>query len=224
EAETEPEAATGAEAAGTEDERETAATDDSADTSAAQGTAEPASDTADAAATVSDDETAPAADTASTDGGAGDGANEADGALTAPKDVMDREELVSALTSAAPVAADRCELILNSIMAQGAVTFATAKSDLEPESFPTLTRLAFVTQKCPETRIAIGGHTDSRGSERSNQALSERRAQAIVTFLVDSGVTQDRLTAEGYGETRPIASNDTSAGRARNRRIEFNVR
>ncbi|MEL6747003.1 MAG: hypothetical protein AAFO79_04215, partial [Pseudomonadota bacterium] len=80
EAETETEAATGAETAGTGDERETAATDDSADTSAAQGTAEPASDTADAAATVSDDQTAPASDTASTNGGAGDGANEADGA------------------------------------------------------------------------------------------------------------------------------------------------
>lgn len=72
-------------------------------------------------------------------------------------------------------------------------------------------------------RVEIGGHTDSRGSDESNLDLSQRRAAAVKQFLVEHGVEPSRLTAVGYGETSPIAGNDTLAGRGENRRITFNV-
>ncbi len=67
----------------------------------------------------------------------------------------------------------------------------------------------------------IEGHTDDRGDASYNQELSQRRAQAVVAFLIDQGVDRSRLTAVGVGETQPIASNKTKRGRATNRRVEF---
>ena len=75
----------------------------------------------------------------------------------------------------------------------------------------------------PDLRAVVEGHTDSIGGPITNQLISEERARAVVDYLVEVGVDPDRLSTIGYGEERPIASNNTSSGRAQNRRIEFNV-
>ncbi|MEO1397406.1 MAG: OmpA family protein [Pseudomonadota bacterium] len=77
--------------------------------------------------------------------------------------------------------------------------------------------------KCANTRIEIGGHTDSRGSETYNQQLSEARAQAVLRYFADKGIDTSNLSSAGYGETQPIASNSSRLSRAQNRRIEFKV-
>lgn len=70
-------------------------------------------------------------------------------------------------------------------------------------------------------KIVVEGHTDSQGSDSSNQALSERRAQAVVSFLVSRGVSAEQIRAQGLGESRPIADNNSPEGRANNRRVEI---
>jgi len=78
--------------------------------------------------------------------------------------------------------------------------------------------------RCPDALIEISGHTDSVGSDDTNLQLSRRRAEAVSDYLKRAGVGAERMTAVGYGKTRPIASNDSEEGRARNRRIEFDVK
>ncbi len=73
-------------------------------------------------------------------------------------------------------------------------------------------------------KIEVAGYTDAVGDEDSNKALSKRRARAVVEMLTDGGVAASRLTAEGYGSAKPVASNDSEDGRAENRRIEFVVK
>ena len=84
--------------------------------------------------------------------------------------------------------------------------------------------MAGTAKACPGLKIEIEGHTDSEGTPERNQRLSDRRAQAVVDFLIKRGVDQAQLQAIGYGETRPLAPNDTTENRAKNRRIEFTVR
>jgi len=78
-----------------------------------------------------------------------------------------------------------------------------------------------VLEAHPEMQLKISGYTDSAGKEESNLVLSQKRAKAVYTYLVDKGVDPNRLTHEGFGEANPIADNATSAGRAKNRRVEF---
>jgi outer membrane protein OmpA-like peptidoglycan-associated protein len=101
--------------------------------------------------------------------------------------------------------------------------FAFGKADLQPESESELQRLYELLQQNPELVIAIGGHTDATGSEAFNQTLSEQRAQAVRNYLVAKGIAEKRLTAKGYGKTRPVADNATEEGRLQNRRVEFTV-
>jgi len=103
------------------------------------------------------------------------------------------------------------------------VFFETNKYDLLPASMIELDRLVTLLQQNPEKKIEIGGHTDNVGSDEANLLLSDQRAASVVGYLVKKGIAADRLTAKGYGETMPIASNDTDAGRAKNRRTEFKV-
>jgi len=77
-----------------------------------------------------------------------------------------------------------------------------------------------IFKEYPEAKFEIQGHTDSVGSERTNELLSDRRANAVMDYLVANGIDQDRLTAKGYGEANPIATNKTAAGRKNNRRVE----
>jgi len=72
-------------------------------------------------------------------------------------------------------------------------------------------------------KVELGGHTDNVGSDESNLILSEKRASAVVNYLVSNGITAERLSAKGYGESKPLDSNDTEKGRAKNRRTEFTI-
>jgi OOP family OmpA-OmpF porin len=101
------------------------------------------------------------------------------------------------------------------------VMFDFDKYNIKEEFHPRLNKVVEVLEKNPTLKIEIEGHTDSIGSAKYNQALSERRAQAVKDYLVNKGITADRLMPVGYGLTRPIASNDTEDGRAKNRRVQL---
>lgn len=103
------------------------------------------------------------------------------------------------------------------------ITFDTDSSSIQPHFRPTLDKVADVLDRYNQTYVDVYGHTDSTGSDAYNQALSERRADAVASYLVSRGVESARLEAVGYGETQPIASNDTIEGRAQNRRVEIKV-
>ncbi len=98
------------------------------------------------------------------------------------------------------------------------IFFETAKAMLLETSLAELDRLAEALQRHPNLRLEVGGHTDAVGSEEDNLVLSEKRAKAVYDYLILRGVSADRLTYRGYGESRPVASNDTPEGRAANRR------
>ena len=101
--------------------------------------------------------------------------------------------------------------------------FATNSATILPGAQPELQRVSDVLRQYPETTIQVSGHTDNQGSEVYNQQLSERRAQAVRDAIVGMGVDPARITVIGYGESRPIASNDTAAGRTQNRRVEVRI-
>lgn len=103
------------------------------------------------------------------------------------------------------------------------VQFDTDKSILRPRDYPILDKAAATLIEYPGTDIEAAGHTDSIGAADYNQRLSLARAQAVMNYLIAHGVAAERLRAVGYGETQPIASNATEAGRARNRRVELKV-
>lgn len=103
------------------------------------------------------------------------------------------------------------------------ITFDTDSSSIQPHFRPTLDKVADVLDRYNQTYVDVYGHTDSTGSDAYNQALSERRADAVASYLVSRGVESARLEALGYGETQPIASNDTIEGRGQNRRVEIKV-
>lgn len=102
------------------------------------------------------------------------------------------------------------------------VYFEFGKATLRTESYPALIEAAQIMKDNPDIQVEIQGHTDSIGSEKANLVLSEKRAYAVMNFLVQyGGIDPKRLTARGYGESKPIASNETEEGRQLNRRVEF---
>jgi len=101
--------------------------------------------------------------------------------------------------------------------------FAVNSSTLLPGACDELNRVGKVLNQYPQTRITISGHTDSTGSEEYNQRLSERRAEAVKNALVGVGINPSRITTIGFGESKPIASNATEAGRQQNRRVEIRI-
>lgn len=120
--------------------------------------------------------------------------------------------------------ATACQNALQSTAREGMIRFERASATLTRESFATLNKLASVVKTCADINVEIEGHTDSEGTPERNQLLSDRRAHAIVEYLQRGGVDQNKLTAIGYGETRPLVPNDTPENRAKNRRIEFTVK
>ena len=101
------------------------------------------------------------------------------------------------------------------------VLFDFNKSTLQSASDPVLQQILDLLKKNPTQKIEVQGHTDNVGADAYNQTLSEARAKAIVTWLTQHGIAGDRLTAKGFGKTRPIADNATDTGRAKNRRVEI---
>lgn len=112
------------------------------------------------------------------------------------------------------------ELVLN--MPSG-ITFAFNQSTVQPQFRPTLDQVADVLAQYNQTYVDVLGHTDSVGTDAYNQTLSERRATAVADYLVTRNVQSARLGIRGYGETQPIASNETEDGRAANRRVEIKI-
>ncbi|MGD2035600.1 MAG: OmpA family protein, partial [Bacteroidales bacterium] len=103
------------------------------------------------------------------------------------------------------------------------IYFETGKSTLKPESYAGLNNVVRLLETNPSIRIEISGHTDNVGSLNLNTRLSNNRAKAVVTYLVNKGVSESRLEYKGYAYSQPIAPNSTAEGRAKNRRVEFKV-
>jgi len=110
------------------------------------------------------------------------------------------------------------EIVLNM---PGNITFETDSANLNPRFFEVLDSVALVAAEYDKTIVEVEGHTDSTGSADYNQALSERRAATVATYLVNRGIDQQRILAYGRGFSEPIADNSTAAGRAMNRRVEL---
>jgi outer membrane protein OmpA-like peptidoglycan-associated protein len=109
------------------------------------------------------------------------------------------------------------DIVLNNIF------FDSGKADLRPESFSELDKLQKLLSQNSTLKVEISGHTDNVGKDTDNQALSQKRAAAVVEYLVTKGVNADNIKAIGYGETKPILSNDTEENRQLNRRIEMKI-
>ncbi|MEQ8741761.1 OmpA family protein [Parasphingorhabdus sp.] len=103
------------------------------------------------------------------------------------------------------------------------VTFAVDSAAIDPAFQTTLGSVANTLSRYEKSYVDVLGHTDSTGSDAYNQSLSERRAESVANFLANSGVQRARLATKGYGESQPIASNATEAGRAANRRVEIKI-
>ncbi|NDV41982.1 OmpA family protein [Flagellimonas sediminis] len=103
------------------------------------------------------------------------------------------------------------------------ILFDTGKSSIKAESTSVMVDIIQILNEYPNAKFTVEGHTDSVGSDATNQKLSESRANSVRDFLIDKGISASRLTAIGYGESKPIATNNTAAGRKQNRRVEINL-
>ncbi|GGB29207.1 cell envelope biogenesis protein OmpA [Sphingomonas metalli] len=112
------------------------------------------------------------------------------------------------------------DLVLN---IPSGITFAYDSADVQPQFRRTLDQVADTLAEYNQTYVDVYGHTDSTGSDAYNQTLSERRATSVADYLASHGVQSARIGTRGYGETQPIASNDTDEGRAANRRVEIKI-
>ncbi|MBX3349390.1 MAG: OmpA family protein [Nitrospira sp.] len=121
--------------------------------------------------------------------------------------------------SAAAVLKEKIDTVLIGNM----ISFRLNSAILLPEGKAVLNSVAAILQEDPTVPFEVGGHTDNVGPEQSNWVLSEQRAKAVVEYLISRGVAAERLTAKGYGASRPIADGTTDEGRQQNRRIEFSI-
>lgn len=119
--------------------------------------------------------------------------------------------------------ATTCDEDFSSILTRSKIQFATGSAEIREDSMSILRELAEIAKRCPVT-LQIEGHTDSTGRAEFNEQLSLRRADSVSTALTGLGIPENDLVALGFGQRRPIAANDTSAGRAKNRRIEIRIR
>ncbi|MBR1143569.1 OmpA family protein [Bradyrhizobium sp. AUGA SZCCT0431] len=131
---------------------------------------------------------------------------------------------ISVKPTAAPVDPTVCQQLFTDLLGKARIRFESAKADIVADSAGLLDRLIETALRCPNANIEVVGHTDADGEEPANQALSEKRAQAVTDYLVKAGLPANRFTSIGYGSTQPIAGNDTDQGKAQNRRIDFVVR
>jgi OmpA-OmpF porin, OOP family len=104
------------------------------------------------------------------------------------------------------------------------ILFNTSKSTFQEQTYPVLQAMTSILKEYPGSNFSIEGHTDSDGADAANQTLSENRAAAVKNYLIDKGISADRLSSAGFGEGSPVAPNTTKAGKALNRRVEVKLR
>ncbi|QCX52504.1 OmpA family protein [Elizabethkingia sp. JS20170427COW] len=109
------------------------------------------------------------------------------------------------------------------VLNENTINFDFDSSNLTSQAKNNLDKLVTVFKNNPDTNISVFGFTDSKGADAYNLKLSERRANSVISYFVANGISRNRLTAKGMGEAEPVASNDTEAGRAQNRRVEFAI-
>lgn len=117
-----------------------------------------------------------------------------------------------------------CQISYRDALARGTIHFRSGSAELSEPSRGILDRLALLTLRCAAMRIEIGGHTDTDGNAVSNAELSRRRSETVAIYFVRAGIQADRLEPVGYGQSIPVAPNDTPENKAKNRRIEFIVK
>lgn len=132
-----------------------------------------------------------------------------------------KSELQRLEESMAKLQADTRQTDRGTVVTLGDVLFPTNQSVLQPGAQRNLTPLAEFLKQYPDRKVVIEGHTDAVGDTAYNEALSEKRADAVKTFLITQGVEPTRIEARGLGETFPVASNDTNSGRQQNRRVDI---
>jgi OmpA-OmpF porin, OOP family len=131
--------------------------------------------------------------------------------------------LITVRAAEPPVTDNECQTLFKDVLARGPILFDRDRSEIKAESFGRLDNLVFVAKRCPDARVEIGAHTDSDASDSYNDALSQRRAKAVVDYLVNGGITAGRLTSTGYGEKKPLVPNTSRDNKAQNRRVELIV-
>jgi outer membrane protein OmpA-like peptidoglycan-associated protein len=120
-------------------------------------------------------------------------------------------------------AIDVCRVRVDAVAKRNAIVFKGGTAALLPSSMPVLDELATDLQLCPKAYVHVQGHTDADGDKDANVALSVSRAEAVVAELVKRGLDEGRFYAEGFGESAPVAPNDTKDGKSKNRRIAFQI-
>ena len=133
--------------------------------------------------------------------------------------IVTEKEMKQEVTADASALSD--EINKNGHVAVYGIHFDTGKATILPESEGALGEIVKLLQQDADLKLRVEGHTDNQGNAAANQALSEKRAQAVVAWLTAHGVAANRLTAKGFGQTKPIEDNATEDGRAKNRRVEL---
>ena len=136
------------------------------------------------------------------------------------KDNQARELKAALKGTQAEVRNDGNALVVN---LPGGVTFASDSANISSGFYSALNGIAQTLVRYPETRIQVNGYTDSTGGDAHHQELSERRAYSVAQYLISQGVSSNRIIANGFGSSNPIASNATPAGRQANRRVEVRI-
>ncbi len=131
---------------------------------------------------------------------------------------------VSVKPSGSAVDPTVCQQLFSELLGKARIRFESGRATIDQDSRGLLDRLIATALRCPSANIEVAGHTDSDGDNGANMALSEKRAQAVADYLVLAGLPKDRLKAVGYGSTQPVEANDSDAGKAKNRRIDFVVK
>jgi len=128
------------------------------------------------------------------------------------------------LTVSKPIIArDVCEGLVKQLLTDSKINFETGNAEISANSLTLLGRIVTTAKRCPDASFEVAGHTDNTGNANYNMTLSTKRAQSVVTYLVNQGLPATQFNANGYGPTKPIATNSTVQGRAQNRRIEFKL-
>lgn len=135
---------------------------------------------------------------------------------------VDNQLMVIAQTT--PVEIDVCVDLVEQLLSTAKINFESGNASIKEGSIALLENISKTARRCPEAKFEVAGHTDATGNPNLNMSLSERRATAVVEYLVEQGLNAEHFVAVGFGATQPVASNSNSEGRAANRRIEFRLK